>query len=272
MNSHVKSALMKIIKLFFAILFICFSSFFSMAAVEVEGSLRHVQNGMRGDVYKGEIKLHNSDEFEHEVKIYQTDLQYNYKDFTFYEEPVTHNRSNAKWIQFSPKTVIIKGNQTTYIQYEVTIPKSDTIKGTYWSVLMIEGVIPIDPNKPGQLNISTVTRYAVQIVTEIAERGSDELKILEPTLITEGDKVFLAIDIENIGGNYISPDVSIELFDDHGTSVKTIKVPKKGLYPTTSARFRFSLEGIEGKKTYQVVIIAAGQDKSVFGLEYTLYL
>lgn len=263
---------MKIIKLFLAILFIFNFPLFSKAAIEVEGSLRHVHNGVRGDVYKGEIKLRNSDEFEHEVKIYQTDLQYNYKDFTFYDEPVTHKRSNAKWIQFSPKTLIIQANATAYIQYEVTIPKSDTIKGTYWSVLMIEGIIPIDPNKPGQLNISTITRYAVQIVTEIADRGTDNLRILEPTLITEGEQVFLAIDIENVGENYISPDVSIELFDDAGKSVKTIKVPKKGLFPTTSARFRFNLEGIEGKKTYQVLIVAAGQEKNVYGLEYTLYL
>jgi hypothetical protein len=263
---------MKILKWFLICFSICLLPFYSIAAIEVEGSLRHVHEGIRGDVYRGEIKLHNSDEINHEVKIYQTDLQYNFKDFTFYEEPVSHNRSNAKWIQFSPKTVIIKGHETIYVQYEVTIPKSDSIKGTYWSVLMIEGVIPIDPNKPGQLNISTVTRYAVQIVTEIADRGVDDLKILEPSLITEGDQVFLAIDIENTGGNYISPDVSIELFDDAGKSVKTINAPKKGLFPTTSARFRFSLEGIEGNKNYQVVIIAAGQDKSVFGLEYTLYL
>lgn len=263
---------MKIYKLFIGILFIYLFPLISFAAIEVEGSLRHIHSGMRGDVYKGEIRLHNSDEFEHEVKIYQTDLQYNYKDFTFYEEPVTHKRSNAKWIQFSPKTLIVKGNETTYIQYEVTIPKGDTIFGSYWSVLMIEGVIPIDLTKPGQLNISTVTRYAVQIVTEIADRGKDDLKISEPTIINEGDKVFLAIDIENIGDNYISPDVSIELFDESGKSVKTLKAPKKGLFPTTSARFRFSLEDIEGKKTYQVLIIAAGQDKSVFGLEYTLYL
>ncbi len=262
---------MKTIKLFFAYLFISILPLFSIASIEVVGSLRHIHKGISGDVYKGEIKIQNSDDLDQEVRIYQTDLLYNFEDFTFYDEPVTHNRSNAKWIQYSPKTVIVKGNETIYIQYEVSIPRNDTIKGTYWSILMVEGVLPIDPDQPGQLNINTVTRYAIQIITEIAEKGIGKLEFLEPTLITEGDQLFLAIDIVNTGEHYILPDVSIELFDEAGESVKTIKAPNKGLFPTTSARFRFNLEGIKGEKTYQTLIIAAGQDEDVFGLEYTLY-
>lgn len=262
---------MKAIKLFFACIFLSVLPLLSIASIEVVGSLKHIHKGMQGDVYKGEIKLQNSDDIDQEVRIYQTDLLYNFEDFTFYDEPVTHNRSNAKWMQYSPKTVIVKGNETIYIQYEISIPKSDTIKGTYWSVLMVEGVLPIDPDEPGQLNIKTVTRYAIQIVTEIADMGIGKLEFLEPTLITEGDQLFLAIDIVNTGEHYIVPDVSIELFDEAGESVKVIKAPKKGLFPTTSARYRFNLEGIEGEKTYQTLIIAAGEDEDVFGLEYTLY-
>ncbi len=262
---------MKTIKLFFTCILLSILPLLSIASIEVVGSLRHIHTGMQGEVYKGEIKIHNSDNIEQEVRIYQTDLLYNFEDFTFYDEPVTHNRSNAKWIQYSPKTVIVKGNETSYIQYEITIPQSDTIKGTYWSVLMVEGVIPIDPNQPGQLNISTVTRYAIQLITEIADKGIGKLEFLEPTLITEDEQLFLAIDIVNSGEHYIVPEVSIEFFDENGESIKKINAPKKGLFPTTSARFRFNLEGIESEKTYQTLIIAAGSDEDVFGLEYTLY-
>lgn len=243
----------------------------SMASIEVEGSLRHIHKGMQGDVYQGEIKIQNSDNFDQEVRVYQTDLLYNFEDFTFYDEPVTHKRSNATWIAFSPKSAIVKANETTYIRYEVTIPQSDTIIGTYWSVLMVEGVIPIDPNQAGQLNINTVTRYAIQIVTEINEVGIGKLEFLEPSLIAEGDQLFLAVDIVNSGDHYIVPEVSIELFDETGASIKVIKAAKKGLFPTTSSRYRFNLEGIAGETTYQTLIIAAGTDEDVFGLEYTLF-
>jgi hypothetical protein len=262
---------MKICRLFFFLPLFIFLPLISTASVEVLGSLKHIHNGKPGDVIKGEIKIQNNDNTDQEVKVYQTDLLYNLQDNTFYDEPGSHKRSNAHWIQYSPKSVILKAKEVRIIQYEITLPQIDTLKGTYWSVLMVEGVVPIDPNQKGDLSIRTVTRYAIQVVTEIADKGKGSLKFMEPTLIKEGAKLFLAIDLVNNGDHYISPDVSIELFDEKGKSVKVINAMKKGLYPTTSTRFRFDLEGIPGGKTYQAMIVAAGLENDVFGLEYTLF-
>jgi hypothetical protein len=262
---------MKISRLFFLLSIFIVLSLSSNASVEVLGSLKHLHNGKPGDVIKGEIRIQNNDNTDQEVKIYQTDLLYNLQENTFYDEPGSHNRSNAKWIQFSPKSVILKAKEVRIIQYEITLPKADTLKGTYWSVLMVEGVVPIDPNQKGDLSIRTVTRYAIQIITELANKGKGSLKFLEPTLVKEGNKLFLAIDLVNNGDHYIAPDVSIELFDEKGTSVKVITAPKTGLFPTTSSRFRIDLEGIPSGKTYQAMIVAAGLENDVFGLEYKLY-
>ena len=137
---------------------------------------------------------------------------------------------------------------------------------------MVEGVVPIDPNQQGDLNIRTVTRYAIQMVTEMTDEGAGSLKFMEPTLVKEANnKLFLAVDLLNNGDHYIAPEISIELFDDAGESAGIITAPKKGLYPTTSTRFKLDLEGIPSKKTYKAMIIAAGQGDDVFGLEYTLY-
>lgn len=262
---------MKTTKLFLAFLLIALIPVLSFASIEVVGSLRHIHKAAKGDVYQGEIQIQNSGDTDQEIRVYQTDLLYNYNDFTFYDEPVTHPRSNANWIQYSPKTAIVAANSTMFIQYEVTVPSGDTIKGTYWSVLMVEGVIPIDPAQEGQFNINTVTRYAIQIVTETEDPGIGKLEFLDPVLIREGDHLFLAVDIVNKGDHYILPDASMELFDEKGESVKVIMAAKKGLFPTTSARYRFDLEGIPSEKTYQTVIVAAGGGEDVFGLEYTLY-
>lgn len=243
------------------------------AAVEVVGSLKHVQSAKPGDVVKGEIKIQNNDLTDQEIRVYQTDLLYNLQENTFYDEPGGNKRTNANWIQYSPKTVILKSKESRNIEYEITVPKNDSLKGTYWSVLMVEGVAPIDPTAKGDLNIRTVTRYAVQIVTEMANKGTGDLKFLEPTLINdkENKKLYLAVDLVNAGDHYIAPEVSIELYDEAGNSVKTITAPKKGLYPTTSTRFKLDLEGLPSKKTYTAMIVAAGLDNDVFGLEYTLY-
>jgi hypothetical protein len=262
---------MKNIKPFLAFLCLSLLPIVSFASIEVLGSLKHLHNGISGDTLRGEIKLHNSENTDQEVRIYQTDLLYNYEDYTFYDEPKTHERSNANWIQYSPRTAMVRANGNSFIQYEIVIPETDTLKGTYWSVLMVEGVNPINPEETGELNITTVTRYAIQMVTEIEEKGKGELTFLNPTLITEGEELFLAVDIVNTGQHYIAPEVLMELFDESGKSVKVISAPKKGLYPKTSARFRLNLEGVESRKTYQSLIIADGKEEDVFGIEYVLY-
>ena len=77
----------------------------------------------------------------------------------------------------------------------------------------------------------------------------------------------------NTGERSISPEVSMELFDAAtGESVKVLKIPKQGMYPTTSTKWRFPLEGLPKGRTYKAVIVADGSGEDVFGLEYTIVL
>jgi len=261
-------------KRFFAFIFLLTLLPLSIfASVEVIGSLKQVFNSNPGEVVKGQIKIQNNDPTDQEVRIYQTDFLFNSKDQTFYDEPGKVKRSNAGWINYSPKTVVLKSKESRMVDFEITVPKGDSIIGSYWSIIMVEGVEPIDPNQKGDLSIRTATRYAVQIVNEINEHGKGLLKFAAPTLIKseDGKKLFLAVDIQNEGDHYISPEVNMELYDSNGNLVKKITAPKRGLYPTTSTRFKLDLEGIPSKKTYSAMIVAAGSDDDVFGLEYTLY-
>lgn len=244
----------------------------SFASVEVIGSLKQVYQTSRGETVKGQIMIQNSDTSDQQVRIYQTDMLYNFQEQTFYDNPGSNSRSNAHWVNYSPKTLVLKAKETRNIEYEINTPNSDSIKGTYWSCIMIEGVSPIDPTRTDGLSIRTVTRYAVQLVNEMNDKGNGSLTFFEPTLSREeGDKLFLAVDILNNGDRFISPEVSMELYDEDGNAVKTIKADKRGLYPSTSVRFKLDLADLPSKKTYTAMIIAAGQDQDVFGIEYTLF-
>jgi len=247
--------------------------FYANAGFEVMGSLIYKYSAQKGEKYSTEIKVHNTGETDQEVRIYQRDYLFNYEGASFYNEPVSHKRSNANWIQYGPKTILLKGKETQNVQFEVTVPQSDTLVGTYWSVLMVEGVSQLDPNARGQLNISTSIRYAIQIITNLGLTGVGELEFQQPGIVKEDDKTFFDVVLLNTGERLISPDVSMELFDvATGLSVKVIKIPKNGMYPTTSTKCRFPLEGVPTKKTYQALIVADGSGEDVFGLEYNLEL
>ena len=247
--------------------------FHADAGFEIIGSLTNKYSARKGEKYSAEIKIHNTGKEQQEVQIYQRDYLFNYKGDSFYNAPGSNQRSNAKWIQYGPKTLILKGEETRNVHFEVTVPANDTLVGTYWSVLMVEGVTPPDPNAKGQLKIRTTVRYAVQIVTTIGQTGTGLLEFQHPVLSKKNNQSFFDVVLLNTGQRLISPKISMEIFDvETGKSVKVIKIPRKNIYPTTSFQCRFPLEGLPSSKNYQAVIVADGSGDDVFGLEYTLKL
>lgn len=114
--------------------------FFANAGVEVLGNLVYKYSARKGETYSTILKVHNTADKDQEVSIYQRDYLYNSDGASFYNEPGSHKRSNALWVQFAPKTLLLRGKETQNVQFEVTVPQGDTITGTYWSLLMIEGV------------------------------------------------------------------------------------------------------------------------------------
>ena len=262
---------MKARKILLVLMVIGLLPIYANAGFEVMGSLIYKYSAQKGETYSTVIKIHNTGESVQEVKIYQRDYLFNHEGASFYNDPGSNNRSNAPWIRYSPKTIILQGKETQNVQFEVTVPQSEILRGTYWSLLMAEGVSQHDPNARGQLNISTSIRYAVQIITNIGLTGTGELEFQQPGVFTEGNQVFFDVILLNTGERLISPDVSMELFDaETGESVKVIKSPKNGMYPTTSTKCRFPLEGLPTRKTYTAVIVADGSGDDVFGLEYTI--
>ena len=110
------------------------------------------------------------------------------------------------------------------------------------------------------------------MISEISNKGKGSLKFMEPILFKEGRKLFLAVDLINNGDHYIAPDVSIEFFDNQGASIRVFNTSGKGLFPTTSARYRFELNGIPGRTTYKTIISANGLADDVFNMDYKLNL
>lgn len=248
-------------------------SFSVSAGFEVKGSLVYKYTAQKGETYSTVVKIHNTGDTDQEVRIYQRDYLYNSEGASFYNEPGGNKRSNAPWTQFGPKTMLLKGQETQDIQFEITVPQNDSLVGTYWSVLMVEGVSQLDPNARGQLNINTSIRYAIQFITNIGVTGTGELEFQKPGLVTEGSQQFFDFILLNTGERLISPDVSMELFNaETGESVKVIKLPKNGMYPTTSTKWKFPLDGLPTNKTYKAIVVADGSGDDVFGIEYTIEL
>ena len=247
----------------------------SLAGVSVTSGLTYEKEAQVGETYQGIIQLKNAGEESQEVKIYQTDYLFFCDGRNIYGEPGKDARSNADWITFRPNRLTIPPKGTSHVSYTVKVPYNDTLVGTYWSMLMIEGISSSSPEsvRPEKdkvkLGLSQVIRYGAQIITQIGDTGARKLKFIKTRLLKEDEARVLQLDIENTGERLLRPSLWAELYDQKGRSVGKFEGGKARIYPTTSVRFRIDLSRAPKGKYKTLIVTDCGGD-TLFGATYTL--
>jgi len=243
-----------------------------IANVVINNGLSHIHTVEGGQIIKGKIEILNTDNKPQAVKIYQRDYHFDYKGQVSYDEPNSNKRSNAAWIDFSPSYLEVEAKGEAVVLYEIKIPADADLSGTYWSVLMVEGISSITPELPeGGVNISTIMRYAIQLATNIGETGTNNLEFVDAKLDKIDGNTVGSIGVVNSGERLLTPEVSIELFNEAGQSVSIVKATKKKIYPGTSTRFYLDLIDLP-KGNYEAVILADCSEEDIFGLNLSLSL
>ncbi|MDQ1329454.1 MAG: hypothetical protein QG641_2744 [Candidatus Poribacteria bacterium] len=251
--------------------------FMAKANITIIGSLAHERNVETDKTYQGVILIRNTEQEPQEVKIYQTDYLFFSDGKNIYGTPAGKDpRSNALWIVFSPSRLTIPAKATYPLSYTIKVPDDKTMKGTFWSMLMIE---PIPKNSPEAVapeqekvntTITQIIRYGFQIITHIGDTGKRELKFVDTQLLKEQEKRILQVDIENVGERQLKPQVWVEIYDKE-TFMGKFEGGITGIYPSASTRYHLDLSGMpEGE--YKALVLADCGGDDVFGCTYTLKL
>lgn len=244
--------------------------FMSNAGIVILNGLTHQHDVAPGQTYRGEIEIQNTVDTEQAVRLYQRDYTFNYTGEAFYNEPGSLDRSNSDWIDLSPTYLILKPKEKRLISYEVKTPSDNSLVGTYWSVIMVEGEAPVDTSSlQNGLSIQTQLRYAIQMVTTFNAPGERNLTFFDVNMVNEEGERMLMIDIENKGEFLFRPDVSVELFNENGQSQGVFIASQKRLYPDTSARFFVNVDDI-GTGNYQSLLLADCGGEDIFGINIDL--
>ncbi len=252
------------------------SLLFSQGGINIRSGLVQEKVRQRGAVYEETITLGNTSDRVKEVKFYQTDYLFDSDGKNLFGEPGQTVRSNAKWIRFSPSRLRIPPKGEAKVQYVVSIPDSESLKGTYWSMIMVEPIGEASPEsslprkkEEKRVSLTAMWRYGIQIVTHIGNTGQRKVRFFKPALKREQGNVIFQIDIENSGERGLVPELSIELFTEAGGSSGKFKGSKVRLYPGTSARFTANLGNVPAGK-YRAMILADNGDENVFGTQVNL--
>ena len=257
--------------LFFCLILPCVS----VAGVSVSSGLTYEKEAQVGETYQGIIQLRNTGKEPQEVKIYQTDYLFYSDGSNIYGESGNAPRSNSDWITFRPHRLAIPPKGTSQVNYTLEVPDDKTLTGTYWSMIMIEGISSSSPEAARQekdkitFGVSQVIRYGAQMITQIGDTGARKLKFLKTRLLKEDKGRILQLDIENIGERLLRPALWVELYDEKGKSVGKFEGGKLGVYPATSVRFKIDLSQVP-KGKYKTLVVADCGGDNLFGATYTL--
>ncbi|WP_407510106.1 hypothetical protein [Elizabethkingia anophelis] len=245
---------------------------FLHASIVVLNGLTHNYKVENGHIYKGKIAIENTGIASQNVKIYLQDFSYKSDGSMNYTAPLTNIKTNADWIKLNTNLITLRGKEKTEVYYEIIVPEKITQPGSYWSVLIVEPVDDIKPSdKKMGINITSVVRYAIQIITDYGtENIKPDLKFESIKMEHLENKRLLKIAIANMGNIYCKPTVSAELYNSKsGQKISTLTGIPMGLLPTTSKSFYIDISKIPPDK-YNAVIIATDENENAFALNTEL--
>lgn len=260
------------IKRIFFLTFFILPYVFLHASIVVLNGLTHNYKVENGQVYKGKIALQNTGDKPQNVKIFLQDFSYQSNGSMYYTTPHTNEKTNTDWIKLNTTFLTLKSKEKTEVYYEITIPNSLRIPGSYWSVIIVEPVDDIKPSDSKQgINITSIVRYAIQIITDYdSEKVKPDLKFESIKVEKEEGRQVLKIAIANQGAIYCKPTASVEIYNrKSGQKIGTFSTQAMGLLPQTSKSFPIDISKMPPDK-YNAVIIATDEDENAFALNVEL--
>ncbi|HWH50126.1 MAG TPA: hypothetical protein VN651_01175 [Gemmatimonadaceae bacterium] len=249
------------------------------AQVSVLSSTVEEHTGGPGEKYAGRIEIANSSRTAQVVRLYQTDYSFKANGTSTFDQAGSSPRSNSAWISLQSEQVTVPPTGTISVPYTVAVPKTDSLRGTYWSAIMVEPVehptptTPSDADKP-RVGLGTVIRYAVQVATHVGTAGArtvhfDAIEAKQGSDSASAAKSTLELDVINAGERAYRPALWVELYDAKGALRAQAKQTRGLLYPGCSLRQRFDL-GVIPPGTYKAVIFADTGEETVYASQYTV--
>lgn len=257
--------------------FVVCAPMIATAQFTIPGKLVLERTASAGETFGGTIGVQSTTAKAQEVRIYQTDFFANPDGSARFDDPGSSMRSNAKWVTVGARIVIPPG-LTVDIPYNVAVPPNSA-PGSYWSVVMIEEVTAGSPEsgrsapKPGQVQVGFTSQFraAVQIVTHVGQQTAFKATFESPKAQAVADTGYFTFDLRNTGERGFRPAVTLELYAEDGSHVKTLKATRGLTLPGFTIRQRFEL-GRLARGRYRAIVTADLGDGTIIGARYSFGL
>ncbi|MCF7950370.1 MAG: hypothetical protein K9L57_01910 [Spirochaetaceae bacterium] len=244
----------------------------AFAQISISNGLAHTKETGSGESYEGVIRIKNQGIENERVRLYQSDYLYYADGRNEYGEVGSHDRSNAPWIRLGKEEVSVAPGKEQEVAYTVHVPPGGDLNGSFWSLVMVQSITQsiLNPDlDEDSVGINAGVRFGVQIITNIGQSGERRLNFSNTALHKGEEYSTLSVDIENTGERKLSAFSYMDLFSSTGSYVGRFESRRRGIFPGTSIRVSFPLEGLDaGSYKAQVVADCGGND--LFGAVYSI--
>jgi hypothetical protein len=241
------------------------------AQIAVIGNAVDEHAAAAGERYDGTIVVRNLTAQPQPVRIYQTDYMFFADGSSHFDSAGSTPRSNARWVTPGTRSLTIPPSSDVTLTYVVQVPAVDSLRGTYWSAVMVEAAPTAPPaTSARQLGIGSVIRYAVQVATQLPLVGSRKVRLTKDAFVadTSGTRR-LDVIVQNSGDRAYRPALWIELYDAAGVLRARLERQRGLLYPGTSVKQSFTF-GVLPAGSYKALFFADTGDDTVVAAQYKL--
>jgi hypothetical protein len=239
----------------------------AFSGIVILNGLTHVHSGDAGSQIDGKVKIRNDSSKETRILIYKQDLMLSCdKTANFEYKDINSNpQSLGSWLKVNVDEKILGPHEEYDLSYSINVPKNITQKGSYWTVLMVEGADPIREQESTNFQVGSKIRYAIQLITELGIYESPKLQF-ENVGYKKGISNIsnvVEIKLKNIGRYSAQTKVMLEIYDSKGTKLKVFQCSVRRIYPNLCNLFEIEIKDLP-KGLYDGVIIA-DNNKDLFG-------
>lgn len=243
------------------------------AQIAVVSSTVQEQTVLAGESYTGTILVSNPTRQPQAARIYQTDYRFAADGSSHYDPVGTTPRSNAGWVRPAIARLVVPPGATLPVSYSVEVPADSALRGSYWSMVMVEGEVePAGAPARGRsdVGLQPVIRYGIQVVSHLRPEGATLVSFGNPRAVqVEGRGQQLEFELLNTGERAFRPDIRVEIYDETGALRATANQARGLLFPGTSLLQRFTIEGVS-RRPHQALIIVDAGEAQVFGANYLI--
>lgn len=230
--------------------------------VIILNGLTHSFSGNSGQTVQGQIVLANISNESQRVSFDLNEAIYSCEKERSFIKDVFHQNSASSWFDGAVMDKVLGPKEKYVYKYSFTIPEDVTLRGSFWTTLLVNVEKPIKEEVVNNIGLDTKIRYAVRLVVDVAD--SDEVNLeFQKVNISKNDltsKKQLDVQIFNESLFAENVKLSAEVYDHNGVKVLDLKTNRSKVFPKVCRNFSIDVTSLSSG-SYQCILIADSREE-----------